>query len=100
MTRDELIEAIRLHISPLTQCPKYRHPCSVDEKETCRCYAKDVETAKRIVASIEAQGLVAVPLWATPEMVTVGKEARWRSPIRDADNVRDIYNEMIKVGRV
>lgn len=47
------------------------------------------------IAAIEAAGVRLVPVRATHKMAHVGEEARWQSAVRDADNVREIWDAML-----
>ncbi len=42
-----------------------------------------------------ARAAIEVMRSATNEMANAGAEARWQSPIRDANNVREIWSAMI-----
>ncbi len=76
MTREELIEAIA---RAMAEC------------EPRSLYGDAVAA----LAALEAAGAVVVPREATHEMADVGTEARWKSAVRDANNVREIWRAMI-----
>ncbi len=44
----------------------------------------------------QARAAIAAMHEPSNEMVDVGMEARWRSPVRDADSVREIWEAMIE----
>lgn len=48
---------------------------------------------------LDATGYAVVPKKPTQKMESVGVEARWRSAIRDANNVREIYRAMIEAAK-
>jgi hypothetical protein len=47
-----------------------------------------------IAIVVEAALTAVLPLEPTQAMVDAGTEARWRSAVRDADNVREIWRAM------
>lgn len=48
------------------------------------------------LSALYEAGYSVVPNEPTNVMVEVGTEARWRSAVRDANNIREIYRAMIK----
>lgn len=47
------------------------------------------------LSSLHESGYSVVPNEPTNVMVEVGTEARWRSAVRDANNIREIYRAML-----
>ncbi|MDK4725658.1 hypothetical protein [Rhizobium phaseoli] len=50
---------------------------------------------RREVSKQQARAAIAEMREATPAMVEVGTEARWRSAVRDANSINEIWNVMI-----
>lgn len=102
MTTDEALAAVRKAVAhfPALSDLHERDRIGIGDGITYANPLMEWDVFEYILAALRAIApdgpLVAVPRQPTQAMVDVGTEARWRSAVRDADNVREIYQAMIE----